>query len=33
VQSLQDFTLAFERWMERMAPSFGRLEPAAVARR
>jgi chromate reductase len=32
MQSLQSFTLAFERWMERMAPSFGR-ETAVAARR
>jgi chromate reductase len=33
VQSLQNFTLAFECWMERVAPSFDRLEPAALAAR
>jgi chromate reductase len=33
VQSLQNFMLAFERWMERVAPSFDRLEPAALAAR
>jgi chromate reductase len=33
VQSLQDFTLAFERWMERVTPSFRMPEPVAVALR
>ena len=30
VQSLQNFMLAFECWMERMAPPIGELEPAIV---
>lgn len=33
VQSLQNFTLAFERWMERVTPSFRMPEPATVALR
>lgn len=33
VQSLQSFTLAFERWMERMAPPLGMSEPVVAARR
>lgn len=33
VQSLQDFTLAFERWMECVTPSFRMPEPVAVAPR
>lgn len=33
VPSLQSFTLAFERWMERVAPPLGMSEPVVVARR
>ncbi|HZX71800.1 MAG TPA: NADPH-dependent FMN reductase [Rhodanobacter sp.] len=33
VQSLQSFVLAFERWMERVAPPLARLEAAVAARR
>lgn len=33
VQSLQDFVLAFECWMARLAPPLARPEPVAAARR